>query len=45
MITITIEHDEDIDIFLKLLMAMTTIRHAIGECDHEGSCRDDEILC
>lgn len=33
MITITIEDEEDIDIFLKLMMAMTTIRHAIGECE------------
>ena len=37
MIEITIEDEEDIDIFLKLMMGMTTIRHAIGECE----CRDD----
>lgn len=42
MITITIEDDEDIDIFLKLLMAMTTIRHAIGECDHGNDGRDED---
>ena len=42
MIEITIEDEEDIDIFLKLMMAMTTIRHAIGEC----ACRDeDNDLC
>ena len=33
MIEITIEDEEDIDIFLKLMMAMTTIRHVIGECE------------